>query len=222
MQRIVQGFAGAPAPLVLVLFFSLSHASPAAALPLLSEVLYDASGADDGAVFVEIAGPAGLSLAGYRVEGVNGSGGGVTVSVELGGSIPADGVYVLADTLAGGGTDVAEADWLADFDFQNGPDSIVLLLADTVVDALGYGAFGAGDVFAGEGDPAPDAPAGASLARHFANVDSDDNARDWAVADTPTPGHAPRSEVPEPGAAALFGAGLLLLAGGRRRRARRP
>ena len=64
------------------------------------------------------------------------------------------------------------------FDFQNGPDSVVLRDAlGTAVDALGYGIFAAGEVFAGEGSPAPDPAAGSSLARVFADVDTDDNAR---------------------------------------------
>ena len=80
-----------------------------------------------------------------------------------------------------------------------------------MIDAVGYGSFGPGEVFAGEGSPAPDAPAGASLARHFADVDTDDNAADFGVLATPSPGVAPVS-VPEPATALLFGCGLAGLA----------
>jgi hypothetical protein len=171
----------------LPLLISLLAAAQAGALPVLSEVFYDAVGTDNGFVFVEIHGEAGTHLDGLTVEGINGSGGGVTVSLALSGVIPGDGLYVLADDGGGGVTSVPGADQLLDFDFQNGPDSILLRDGGTVLDALGYGVFGAGEVFAGEGSPAPDPPAGSSLARRFADIDSDDNAADFVVLDLPTP-----------------------------------
>jgi len=193
--------------------------APARALPLLSEVFYDAVGSDAGRSFVEIFGAPGTALDGFVVEGVNGANGAVTHSIPLAGVIPADGLFLLADDLDDGTSLVAGADLIADFDFQNGPDSVVLRDAGGVVDALGYGSFGPGDFFAGEGQPAPDAAADSSLARRFADVDSDDNAMDWLVLAVPTPGTAPLASVPEPATAALFGAGLLLLAAVSRRRA---
>ncbi len=181
----------------------LLGASHAGALPLLSEVYYDAVGSDDGQSFVELYGAAGASLDGLVIEAINGSGGGVTHSLALSGQIPADGIFVVADELAGGGTGVADADLVLDFDFQNGPDSVVLRSAASVLDALGYGAFAAGDVFAGEGSPAVDPAAGLAVARLYADVDTNDNGRDFAAA-APTPGTAPRLGVPEPSAAALL------------------
>jgi len=190
-------------------------AAPASALPLLSEVLYDAAGSDDGAVFVELYGAPGTSLDGWTIEGVNGADGDVTVTLELTGTIPEDGLFVVADA---GPALVPGADLLLEFDFQNGPDSVVLRDAlGAVVDALGYGVFAAGTVFAGEGAPAPDGAAGESVARLFANVDTDDNAADFALLQTPTPGEAPLAPVPEPGAAALVATGLAALALGKRR-----
>jgi hypothetical protein len=195
--------------------------SPAAALPLISEVFYDAVGSDDGKSFVELYGAPGTDLTGLVVEGINGSGGAVTHSIALSGSIPADGFFVLADGLADGTTLVPEVDLIGSFDFQNGPDSIVLRSGDGVLDAVGYGVFAAGDVFAGEGSPAPGAPAGASVARVFADVDGGDNAADFAVLATPTPGTGDLAPVPEPGTALLVGLGLAGLgASGRRPRAR--
>ncbi len=196
--------------------------APAHALPVgISEVFYDAVGADTGQVFVELYGCAGLSLDGYRIEGVNGSGGGVGPVLALVGSIPTDGFFVVAD-LDGMSTSVPNADLLLDFDFQNGPDSIVLRAPDdAIVDAIGYGSFGAGDVFAGEGTAAPDPPAGSSLARLLANVDTDDNAADFVVLDTPTPGTGAVLDEPEP--AVLFALALVCLGGmGRFRSARDP
>jgi len=84
-----------------------------------------------------------------------------------------------------------------------------------VLDALAYGDFGPGDVSAGEGVPAPDAPAGQSLARVFADLDTDDNAVDFEVLALPTPGQAVLV-APEPGSVALLLVGLLGLAVRRR------
>jgi hypothetical protein len=183
--------------------------APAAALPLISEVLYDAAGSDDGSVFVELYGAPGASLDGLTLEGVNGAGGAVTIAIALSGTIPADGFFVLADVTGGGVSFVPEADLLANFDLQNGPDSVVLRSDTSVIDALGYGAFDPGDVFAGEGTPAADPAAGSSLARHFADLDTGDNAADFGVLADPTPGTGPVQTVPEPAPWLLVAGGLV-------------
>jgi len=193
----------------------------ALALPVISEVFYDAVGSDDGFSFVELYGTPGTSLAGLVVENVNGANGAVGPSLALSGTFPASGLFVVADATAGGASFIAGADLLLDFDFQNGPDSVVLRLGGSVLDALGYGVFAVGEVFAGEGAPAVDPAAGASLARRFADVDTGDNAADFIALAVPTPGSAPFSAVPEPGGATLLGAGLAGLAAGRGRRGRR-
>jgi hypothetical protein len=183
--------------------------APAAALPLISEVLYDAAGSDDGSVFVELYGTPGEALDGLTLEGVNGAGGAVTVAIALSGAIPADGFFVLADVTGDGATFVPEADLLANFDLQNGPDSLVLRSDGSVLDALGYGAFDPGDVFAGEGAPAADPPAGSSVARWFADLDTGDNAADFGVLAAPTPGTGSVQAVPEPAPWLLVAGGLL-------------
>jgi hypothetical protein len=203
-------------------------ALPAAALPLLSEVLYDAVGSDDGLGFVELYGTPGTPLDGLFVEVVNGSDGGVVATLALTGTIPDDGLFVVADQLSDGTTAVPGADLLLNFDIQNGPDSVTLTDGVEVLDALGFGDFGPGEVFAGEGAPAPDVPAGSSLARRFANVDSDDNASDFVELAVPTPGLADLAPVPEPASALLAATGCAALgafgharAGAERRRRRR-
>lgn len=216
MHRTAFQAAGARALSALALLLGLP--SSAAALPLLSEVFYDASGADDGQIFVELSGTPGASLDGLVIEGVNGSNGAVTHSLVLTGSFGPDGLFVLADHTSDGTTFVPGADLLLDFDFQNGPDSVVLRRDATVLDAVGYGLFGATDVFAGEGDPAPDASAGESLARRFADVDTNDNALDFVTLASPSPGSAPLAAIPEPGSALLLAAGLSGLARGGRPR----
>lgn len=195
-------------------------AQSAAASPLLSEVFYDAGGSDDGRSFVELSGTPGFVLDGFTLEGINGSNGGVTATLALSGSVGASGLFLLADQRSDGTTDVSGADLLLNFDFQNGPDSVVLRdPGGAIVDALGYGMFGAGEIFAGEGASAPDAPADSSLARLFADLDTNDNAVDFVVG-TPTPGSA-AFVLPEPNTAALLGVGLGVL-GVRRRGAADP
>ncbi|MEE2665448.1 MAG: hypothetical protein VX681_15130 [Myxococcota bacterium] len=190
------------------------------ALPVISEVFYDASGSDDGHSFVELFAAAGSVLDGLTLEGVNGAGGAVGPVVALSGVVGADGLFVVADATGIGSSFVSHFDLLANFDFQNGPDSIVLRSPAAVLDAVGYGSFGAGDVFAGEGNAAPDAPAGSSLARRFADLDSDDNAFDFAVLASPTPGTAEWA-LPEPAPALMLGGGLAGLLAWSRRRERR-
>ena len=104
---------------LLAALFALVHAPRAYSAPLwISEVLYDAAASDDGLVFVELWGTPGLPLDGWLIEGVNGTDGALGPILALAGSVPADGFFVLADTLAGT-TSVPEADQLANFDFQN-------------------------------------------------------------------------------------------------------
>jgi hypothetical protein len=180
-------------------------------LPLISEVFYDATGSDDGQVFVELYGTPGTDLTGLVVEGINGSNGAVAGSVVLSGLIPADGFFVVADGFADGTTAVVDADLVGSFDFQNGPDSVVLHDAGLVLDSVGYGVFGVSEIFAGEGEPAPDAPAGSSLARLFADLDTDDNLTDFEVLSEPTPGSGV-TQVSEPGSTLLVGTALSGLA----------
>jgi hypothetical protein len=184
--------------------------APAARAVQISEVLYDATGTDNGKVFVELWGAPGTSLDGYTIEGVNGADGAVGPTLALTGAIPADGFFVVGDT-DGTASQVANVDLTLNFDFQNGPDSVVLRNAvGQVLDSLGYGVFGPTDSFAGEGSAAPGAAAGQSVARIFANRDTNDNAVDFALLDVPTPGSGPLA-VPEPSVAigiALFACGL--------------
>ena len=169
-------------------------------------------------VFVELAGEPGTSLDGLSLAGVNGFNGERGPIIALAGVIGEDGLFVVADRTSAGSSFVLETDLLANFDFQNGPDSIVLMDGEFVLDAVGYGVFDEGEVFAGEGLPAPDAPAGSSLARPFADLDTDDNAADFWVLVEPTPGSAIFQAVPEPGTGLLLVSGLATLAHLRRGR----
>jgi energy-converting hydrogenase Eha subunit B len=178
------------------------------AATVISEALYDAAGTDNGNVFVELYGTPGTLLDGLSLEGVNGSDGSVYLTLPLSGVIPGDSVFVVADDAGDGSSLVGDADMVVNMDFQNGPDSIVLRDAAGILDALGYGDF-SGGVFAGEGNAAPDASAGSSLARLDPLADSDDNLSDFTVLDMPTPGSVPVSAVPLPPALALFLSGIV-------------
>ena len=192
----------------------VAGAGVARAVPLISEVFYDAVGSDDGQSFVELYGVPGAPLDGLQLQGVNGADGKVYATLKLSGAFGADGLFVVADKTSAGTSSVANADQLLNFDLQNGPDSLVLSDGTNVLDAVGYGAFEPGvDFFAGEGTPATGVAAGASLARRFAQIDTDDNAADFVELAEPTPHAAP---VPEPSAAALSMAGLVGLAAARR------
>jgi hypothetical protein len=176
--------------------------APDAGAVQISEVLYDATGSDNGKVFVELWGAPGTSLEGFTLEGVNGGDGAVGPTLALTGTIPADGFFVVADT-DGTASLVANVDLTLNFDLQNGPDSVVLRNAlDEVLDSLGYGVFAPTDVFAGEGNAAAGAAAGQSVARFFADRDTNDNAADFGLLDVPTPGAGPLA-APEPQAAVL-------------------
>ena len=185
---------------------------------IISELLYDAAGTDNGNVFVELYGTPGTVLDGWLLEGVNGADGSVYRSAVLAGVIPADGVFLIGDDSGDGSTSISNADLVLEIDFQNGPDSVVLRDGGTVLDALGYGDF-TGLVFAGEGDAAADAPSGSSLARHNPRFDTNNNFDDFMVLDLPTPGAVTVSAVPVPPAIALFLSGIVGMAGVARKRA---
>lgn len=184
---------------------------------LISEVLYDAAGTDNGNVFVELFGAPGAVLDGLLLEGVNGADGNVYSTITLSGVIPADGVFVIGDDSGDGSTLVGNADLVMNVDFQNGPDSVVLRDSHGVLDALGYGDF-SGGVFAGEGNAAADVPSGFSLARVNQLLDSNDNLVDFTSLAVPTPGSVPVSAVPVPPAVMLFLSGMAGLVGVARRR----
>ena len=99
----------------------------AGAAPLISEVFYDAAGSDNGLVFVELYGDPGSSLNGLFLEGINGADGSAGPTIALSGVFPGDGIWLLADDVGDGTSSVAGAQLIANFDFQNGPDSFVSL-----------------------------------------------------------------------------------------------
>lgn len=155
---------------------------------LISEILYDSSGAPDVQSFIELYGPPGLSLEGFSLSGLNGNEGDTYVTIPLSGVIGADGLFVMAHP---NGSAAAQADALnALVDFQNGPDSVMLNYGEAVLDAIGYGTFSERNFFAGEGRAVAGHVIGQSLQRNAQMTDTDDNAADFS-SQTPTPGALP-------------------------------
>ena len=91
---------------------------------VISEVLYDAVGADAGQEFVELYNPLATaqSIEGWQLERGNGANAGdwVTEAV-LTGSIPAHSFYLIGEA------NVTGADLTTNLDLQNGPDAIRLV-----------------------------------------------------------------------------------------------
>lgn len=211
--------------------------TPAAALPILQEVFYDADGSDAPDAFTEILGTPGMSLDGWSLVGINGGTGAPYRTIDLSGAIvPDDGLLVIATASAEPAL-AAARDVVRSVDWQNGPDAVQLIdpLA-VVIDALQYGDAGAFN--AGFGAPAPDAPSGSSLSRDMLGTNTGDNLADFLVG-VPSPGIGPslmmsppdptpdptpeptRTPVPEPTTMVLLGAGLAASLNRRRRACRR-
>lgn len=164
---------------------------------VINEVLVNSAGTTDREAFVELSGPPDLPLSGFSLTGINGNGGSPYVLINLQGAIPASGYFVVAHPQASAATIAMAQQFDSNVDFQNGPDSILLSYQGTAIDAVGYGSFGASDVFAGEGMPAAAPPQDQTLGRDAWQLDTDDNASDFTVRD-PTPGrpNGPRGAPP--------------------------
>ena len=185
----------------------------ATAQVVINEVFYDRYGPevdDRGRTpnFIELLGTPGANLAGFRLRLVNGRDGTNYKIYRLPAGARLDGngyalivpkavisppyflfvapsntnLYHLLESYAPANSTL-QADTL-----QNGPDSIVLEdITGTEVDALGYGTFGAGDTFAGEGTAADRTTHGRSLGRVPGAADTNNNRADF-VSYVPTPG----------------------------------
>lgn len=188
--------------------------SPVQANILISELYYDAVGADAGLVFIELYGEPGMVLDNFYLEAINGNGGGSYLTVPLSGVIPADGIFVIGDDSGDGTTQVLNVDLIADIDLQNGPDSLLLRDASMIWDAVGYGDFSAADFF-GETLAAIDVAAGQSLVRDDFMTDTQNNSLDFSISLVPSPGEvgveANVQPVPLPPSLVMFLSGLLWL-----------
>ncbi|HEU4406407.1 MAG TPA: hypothetical protein VFS43_14175 [Polyangiaceae bacterium] len=168
---------------------------------VINEAFIDAPGNEVGC-FVELKGPPGAQLNGYRLRGVNGRQTTpqpfyAELLFDVTHVIGENGYFVVAQdnqvTIAAGANSTLHVVG----DLQNGPDNVLLLDPDgNTVDALGYsdqGApFVAPDVFAGEVAPAALPPVDVNaltLARLPDGADTGDNSVDFGFG-TKTPGAA--------------------------------
>jgi outer membrane protein assembly factor BamB len=170
---------------------------------LINEILYDDDGNDGEFEYIELYGPAGVSLDHFAVVGVNGANGQTYMTIPLDGyALPSDGHFVIA-------TSIADAQLAAERDLthgagnllQNDHDNLRVVYAGQITtDALGYGDFSGGGTFVGEGTAAEEAnydnPYTYCLSRGASHFDSDDNSDDFWKRTICTPGwEGPGSEV---------------------------
>lgn len=166
---------------------------------VINELFYDAVGSDtNGVLFIELYGTAGAAIGRYKINFANGADGKIYDSITLpeGASIGGDGFYLIADSRDGstGESRVVGANFVTNFDPQNGPDAVQLIGPEgDLIDALGYGPGVVSPAENGlnsfEGTAAPDVSNGHSLERLAPGQDSGDNSLDFKDILVPTPGH---------------------------------
>ena len=137
-----------------------------------------------------------MLLDGWSLVGINGGTGLPYRTLDLtGATIPTDGLLVVATSSAESGL-AAVRDFIANVDWQNGPDAVQLVDPFmSIVDAIQYGSAGINN--AGFGLPALDPPAGSSLSRDLFGTQTFDNASDFTMG-LPSPGLGPTPIEPQP------------------------
>jgi hypothetical protein len=162
----------------------IASACPCAAGVVINEVYYDHPGRDDGWEFVEIHNPDSVSypLSGWALEAIDGATGRARTVWAAG-----PGVRIgPGEFLCIAGVErVPSPGLILDGALENGPDAVRLVSPSGVADLVGYGPCESSDLY--ETSPAPDVPAGSSLARKPDGADTGRNAADFVPAD-PTPG----------------------------------
>ena len=159
---------------------------------VINEVLIESAGSDQENEFIELRGPVGADLTGYRLVAQSGASTGTrSLNVELRGVIGPSGTFVV------GGSGVANLDQnygctTATGCITNSTGNNILLLdcdGETMVDGVAYGSFESRINRVNRGAPAPLPPRDRTLARCPGAADSGNNAADFGVA-SPTPGAA--------------------------------
>jgi len=163
----------------------------------INELLYDIPGSDtDGDVFIELHGSASGDITGYQIVLINGPDGLIKDLITLPDDaiLGEDGIYLIADARTGrkGETNVPGADFIDNFDPQNGPDCVQLLDAKgALLDSLGYGeplvSVAENGLPCFEAMPSMKTISGQSLSR-VEGLDTDNNFIDFTFLDIPSPG----------------------------------
>lgn len=198
---------------------SLCRPSPQSGAVLINEIFYDPLGADlrdpegnkcqnaspncTSPTFIELSGPPGLRIAGYKIDMINGADGNSYNSAILPEDARLDGrgFAVIAMEQADNFLSYAAPfqtnvyyvlkSYAANEDaLQNDAESIILYDASgQPADAVGYGHFNAAQLpnFRGQGQPAPRAASGRSVGRIHGRANSNNNAADFSTF-YPTPG----------------------------------
>ena len=178
---------------------------------IINEVYFDQPGTDDGTeTFVELMAPIlgweDLPLDGYVLHAINGFDGmdyiftGILPGIDMSGWFLNEGFgedgYVVTCNIDTASTNLLTLCTVPyeGVDFQNGPDNFVLRYEGRVIDAVGYGSFGAQHTFSGEGTAATwsSSDGGKSLSRWpiydvSRDLDTDNNSNDFFKV-SPTPG----------------------------------
>ena len=163
---------------------------------VINEVDYDNPGTDN-AEWIELRnnGPIALDLAGFKVELVNGSGGGAVVYKSI--TLPAHSLapgayYVIGNNLATPNLNLLETP-ATDMIQNGGPDAVGLRdAANNLLDAVSYEGTAGAPYFEGAGSPVADpgfvsAP-NASVARFPDGTDTNNNLTDLVLSCSATPG----------------------------------
>ncbi len=164
---------------------------------VMNEILYDSAESDtDGNEFIELSGTPNSDIDGYQLVIVNGSDGKILKIITLpeNSKIPEDGIFIIADAQNGkpSQSNIPGADFIDNFDPQNGPDAIQLLDDQgNLLDAVSYGEVSVTQASNGlgilEGKPAFDVKEGHSLSR-IKGLNTKDNNKDFIDLEKPTPG----------------------------------
>lgn len=170
-----------------VVLVVLSGTRPVGAALVINEVLADPVGADRGAEWIELwnSGPWSLSAAGLFLEARDSDAPDGWRVLWTGAA--ADSIEVGRAFTVGGSYRARVPDAAANLSLRNESDAIRLRKDRFVLDTVAWGAPEDEIMSVSEGEPAPRARAGLSLARREDGLDSDHNAIDLEAAD-PSPG----------------------------------
>ncbi|TVR02901.1 MAG: hypothetical protein EA398_06610 [Deltaproteobacteria bacterium] len=155
----------------------------------INEIFIRPAGTNGANEFVELTGPPGARVDGYRLVSKSGAASGQTGwDVTLRGQFSDRGLFVLGGENVEGADQDPECTRGTGCIFNDGNNMLLYGCdGETLVDGLGWGNFSGRENRSERGEPAPLPPEGRTLARCPGAVETGDNATDFDVAE-PTPG----------------------------------